>query len=299
MRQSVGLSMSVRRAWPATILLVALAWTATPFGQGAVAPPPVSTAAPAPLAGFVEIPGGVFTMGAGQSLSPDAFDNERWSVSAEEGAVELPTFYLAIREVSVAEFAAFATATGWRAEPRALAAPPTEPARYVAWTDAVAYCHWLTGRLASAPSTAPRLAELLAAGWRVTLPTEAQWEKAARGGDRRIYPWGDQLRRDRATFESAGPTDVGARACPECAHGLEHMAGNVWEWTRSPYQPYPYDESDDRRSLEADALWVIRGGGFGDSARLIRTTARGAAEPGARRPFIGFRVALVPPDRPR
>ena len=72
------------------------------------------------------------------------------------------------------------------------------------------------------------------------------------------------------------------------------MSGNVWEWTRSPYQPYPYDETDDRRGLEADALWVMRGGHFGDPARLVRTSARGAAEPGARRPFIGFRLALSP-----
>ena len=73
------------------------------------------------------------------------------------------------------------------------------------------------------------------------------------------------------------------------------MAGNVWEWTRSPYQPYPFDDADDASGLDADALWVMRGGGFADPARLVRTTARGAAEPGARRPFIGFRVALVPP----
>ena len=63
---------------------------------------------------------------------------------------------------------------------------------------------------------------------------------------------------------------------------------------RSPYQPYPYDPSDDRANLDADALWVIRGGHFGDSARLVRTTARRRADPGARRPFIGFRVAISP-----
>ncbi len=75
----------------------------------------------------------------------------------------------------------------------------------------------------------------------------------------------------------------GSFPCPECPYGLADMAGNVWEWTRSPYQPYPYDESDDRANLDADALWVMRGGHFGDPARLVRTTARGAAEPGARR----------------
>ena len=73
------------------------------------------------------------------------------------------------------------------------------------------------------------------------------------------------------------------------------MSGNVWEWTRSPFQPYPFDEGADRVDLEADALWVMRGGSFTDPARNIRTTTRGGADPGARRPFIGFRIALAPP----
>jgi formylglycine-generating enzyme required for sulfatase activity len=70
------------------------------------------------------------------------------------------------------------------------------------------------------------------------------------------------------------------------------MSGNVWEWTSSPYQPYPYDPGNDRANLDADALWVMRGGSFDDAARLVRTTTRGAADPGARRPFIGFRVVI-------
>ena len=85
---------------------------------------------------------------------------------------------------------------------------------------------------------------------------------------------------------------AGSLACPECANGLYDMAGNVWEWTRSPLQPSPYDESNDRANLDADALWVMRGGGFADPPQLVRVTTRGAAEPGARRPFIGFRVAI-------
>ena len=70
------------------------------------------------------------------------------------------------------------------------------------------------------------------------------------------------------------------------------MAGNVWEWTLSPYQPYPYDESNDRVVTADDALWVMRGGSFMDDAQNIRAANRGGADPGARRPFIGFRVVL-------
>lgn len=259
------------------------------------AAPPVQPASPPPasLGGFVEIAGGPFTMGAGRATSPDAFDNERWSPSADEGTVDVPTFYLGRQEVTTAEFAAFARATGWKADLRALQGPPTHPVAYVAWTDAIAYTRWLTASLGASAATPAPIAELLSNGWRVTLPTEAQWEKAARGTDRRVFPWGAAPSRDLATYDARGTTPVGQHACPECAYGLADMAGNVWEWTRSPYQPYPYDEADDRAGLDADALWVMRGGGFADQPRLIRTTARGAAEPGARRPFIGFRVALV------
>ena len=296
MRQGLGVAMITsvcrwRHAAVVACLVLGAAVTSPARQTTPVAPAPVPD-----LAGFVEIPGGPFTMGAGPVTVPEAFDNERWSATAEDGTVDLPTFYLARHEVTVAEFAAFAAATGWKAEPRALAMPATMPVTLVAWTDAVAYARWLTASLGKAPSTPPALAALLGQGWRVSLPTEAQWEKAARGTDRRRYPWGNELRRDRATFEAAAPTPAGQRACAECAHQLADMAGNVWEWTRSPYQPYPYDERDDRTGLDADALWVMRGGGFADPPRLVRTTARGAAEPGARRPFIGFRVALVPPS---
>jgi formylglycine-generating enzyme required for sulfatase activity len=164
---------------------------------------------------------------------------------------------------------------------------------FVSWPDALAYCRWLEATLEAWPQTPPRLGQLLRDGWRVSLPSEAQWEKAARGTDRRIFPWGDQPRRDRANYQSTGATPVGSFGCPECPFGLSDMSGNVWEWTRSPYQPYPYDETDDDRNLEADALWVMRGGHFGDPARHVRAAARGAADPGARRAFIGFRVAVT------
>jgi formylglycine-generating enzyme required for sulfatase activity len=234
------------------------------------------------LPSFVEIAGGPFTMGADRASDPMAFDNERWSPAAGVGTVDVPTFYMAVHEVTVAEFTKFAQATRWPVDQRALAGPADHPVTFVSWPDALAYCRWLDATMKGS----------LPAGFRVTLPSEAQWEKAARGGDGRRYPWGAEPRRDRANVGGQGTVAAGSVACPECANGLADMAGNVWEWTRSPYQPYPYDESNDRANLDQDALWVMRGGGFADTPQLIRTTTRGAAEPGARRPFIGFRVVI-------
>lgn len=229
------------------------------------------------IPGFVEIPAGPFVMGAERARDPLAYDNER-----PEHTVDLPAFFIAQREVTVAEFSSFVQATKWGVDPKALAAPPDHPVTHVSWPDAIAYARWLDSTMKGS----------LPEGWHVTLPTEAQWEKAARGGDSRRYPWGDEPRPDRANVGRPGTVPAGSIACPECAHGLLDLAGNVWEWTRSPYQPYPYDEADDRVNLNQDALWVMRGGGFADGPQLIRNSARGAAEPGARRPFIGFRVAI-------
>lgn len=245
------------------------------------------------LLGFVEVPAGPFLMGSDKAVDPLAFDNERWSDTRAQGTVDLPVYYVGRYEVTVAEFKAFTDATGLRTDEQTLRAAPDHPVTSVSWPDALAYCRWLETALRKWPETPPRLRQLLHDGWRVSLPSEAEWEKAARGTSGRIFPWGNEPRRDRSNYAGAGTTPVGAFDCPECPFGLLDMSGNVWEWTRSPYQPYPYDERDDRAHLDADALWVMRGGHFGDPSKLVRAATRGAADPGARRAFMGFRVAIA------
>lgn len=248
-----------------------------------------------PLLGFVEIPAGPFSMGSDPAIDGAAFENERWSDASVQGTVDLSSFFIGRYEVTVAQYGAFVEATGFTVgDAQTLEAPPDHPVSAVSWPDALAYCRWLDTTLRGWPQAPSRLGGRLRDGWRITLPSEAEWEKAARGTDGRIYPWGNEPRRDRANVQGTGTMPVGSFECPECAFGLSDMGGNVWEWTRSPYQPYPYDPSPDRIDLDADALWVMRGGHFGDPDQYVRAAVRGGADPGARRPFIGFRLVVSP-----
>ncbi len=246
--------------------------------------------------GFVEIPAGPFQMGSDPTLDGEAFDNERWMHTGGPAMVELGAYFIGRYPVTVAQFRAFVEETGHRVDPEALVGPLDHPVVMVTWPDAIAYARWLESTLRQWPDTPETLARHLDAGWTITLPTEAQWEKAARGDDGRIYPWGNEPRRDRANFQGPGTTPVGAFPCPECPYPVSDMSGNVWEWTRTPFLPGPYDRNaSGEPDLNADALWVMRGGSFGDPPANVRAAIRGGADPGASRPFIGFRLVLTEP----
>jgi formylglycine-generating enzyme required for sulfatase activity len=213
---------------------------------------------------MILIPAGEFLMGSDPNVDKKAFDAEQ-----PQHTLYLPDYYMAKTPVTNAQYAAFAQATDktWQ--------PPTgtqdHPVVQISWHDAIAYCHWLSGVTDRA----------------YRLPSEAVWEKAARGTEGLIYPWGNRWDKTRCNTYEGGPDDttsVGAYPGGASPYGLLDMAGNVWEWTLSlwgkdwekPDFKYPYKPEDGRENLEAENKFyrVLRGGSWYDDLFDARCALR-------------------------
>jgi formylglycine-generating enzyme required for sulfatase activity len=219
-------------------------------------------------------------------------------------------FYIARYPVTVAQFRAFVEATQFEVgDDDALRDADTHPVRYVNWHEARKYCDWLHKEFATSDALKrSRIARLISQGWQVTLPSELEWEKAARGTlENRVFPWGDDPDANRANYDDTGINDTSAVGCfPKNSYGLYDMVGNVWEWTRSLWGkdlfksefPYPYARGDSiRENLEAtdDVRRVVRGGSWFDGRDFARCAIRLRFLPDDRRNFIGFRLVLRSP----
>ena len=210
------------------------------------------------------------------SNRPADIDNEY-----PQQTVLLPDFRIARTPITNLQYQAFVDATGYPApghwsQGRAPVALLDHPAVYVDWHDAQAFCAWAD----------------------VRLPTEAEWEKTARGSDGRPWPWGGQLPNGtRANFahdmNRGGSTPVGSYRDGASCCGVLDLAGNVWEWVSSAYRPYPYVQTDGREARDLSEQRVLRGGSFySDEPRYLRCATRSMSYPNRRRDHIGFRVAL-------
>jgi formylglycine-generating enzyme required for sulfatase activity len=227
--------------------------------------------------------------------------------------VALPTFYINRYPVTVAQYRAFLMETNSLDEYDLKdTSPDNHPVTSVTWYDALQYCSWLMDALCKWSSTPQNIAKLLhrhgdGSAWTVTLPSEAEWEKAARGmADARIYPWGPKANPNLANYAATGlkrTSAVGCFAGGGSPYDVQDMSGNVWEWTRSnwganmerPLFQYPYIPQDGRENVQASAklLKVLRGGSCLNSQEDIRCSCRGAELPHTKGEHIGFRLAIT------
>jgi formylglycine-generating enzyme required for sulfatase activity len=145
----------------------------------------------------------------------------------------------------------------------------------------MAYCRWLSS----------------VTGKAITLPSEAQWEKAARGDrDRREYPWGDRwdaAKCNTSELGLGGTTPVGIFPEGASPYGCLDMVGNVWEWTQSLFKSYKYDSLDGREDLKAEGTRVLRGGSFYLDLDGARCACRNRNFPYFFHDFFGFRVVSL------
>ncbi|MEO6307258.1 MAG: formylglycine-generating enzyme family protein [Nitrospiraceae bacterium] len=224
---------------------------------------------------MVEIPEGPFTMGFDGTQS---LEDER-----PKHQVRLPTFFMDLHEVTTMQYASFLAATNrdapWQWNGVDLSQHRDRPVIGVDWSDAVAYCVWKGKRL----------------------PTEAEWEKSARGTDAMLYPWGNQApSKDLANFASGARFSYSQVLMPvqsyeqgKSPYGLYHMAGNVWEWVQDWYGVNYYEVSMEYnpQGPEQGQFKVLRGGSWSDLPKYLLTYGRFKLSPETRNSHTGFRCA--------
>ena len=239
---------------------------------------------------LVPVPGGPFAMG-------DDEDED----ARPRHEVLLPAFKIGRYPVTNAQYRRFIETTGrmWDSEIGLSAERSNCPVAEMTWHDARAFCAWLTDEW--------RKHGKIMANEIVRLPTEAEWEKAARGTDGRVFPWGNDWDKDRCNAYESGlgrTSAVGMFPTGVSPYGCLDMAGNVWEWTSSlwgkdfmkPGFKYPYRFDDGRENLEAgnEILRVLRGGSWFSGLRFARCSCRIGFDPYDRVVVVGFRVVVSP-----
>ena len=256
-----------------------------------IVPTVAFSASPVDSEDMVMVPGGPFLMGVDKVTNVDVEKMSkrkklRYLVSRaafhDEGPAHniiVDTFMLDTFEVSNKKYSEFIKATGhpapayWDDHKRN---KPKQPVSGVNWFDANAYCGWANKRL----------------------PTEAEWEKAARGTDRRKYPWGGASPTcDLISMGCSGQTlPVGSFEGSASAYGLMDMAGNVWEWTADWYFGNYYFSMPEGVWMnplgpETGSRRVRRGGSWQDDMYYYRTSARSSSNPSFSSNNQGFRCA--------
>lgn len=232
---------------------------------------------------LVRIPAGEFLMGSVAARDEHAREDE-----LPPHRVHVPEFHIGQYPVTNLQYQAFVKVTGYQAPEcwesgRVPFGRRNHPVTCVWWTDALVFCAWLSEET----------------GQSFRLPTEAEWEKAARGTDGRVWPWGDEPPdKSRCNFgRHVGDTTPIGRYSPQgdSPYGCADMAGNVAEWCQTLYYPYPYRAGDGREEESGKGVRILRGGSWWHGIREARCAFRRYGTlPGYGGRSGGFRVARGP-----
>lgn len=226
---------------------------------------------------FLRVPAGDFIMGSTAGKGYDVNDDEE-----PQHNVFVSEFWIGKYPVTNLQYQAFVRAVDYPRPEHWVGggipfAKENHPVVRVNWNDAIAFCEWLRDTT----------------GERIYLPNEAEWEKAARGTDGRLWPWGNMApNAQRCNFSGVhGDTTEIGRYSPggDSPFGCADMAGNVWEWTASLRKPYPFHSPLDRYLMEEEGPRVLRGGSWGSNVTNIRTAYRYRNFPRDSAIGIGFR----------
>jgi|GEM_PF-730499 len=220
-------------------------------------------------AAYIHIPAGEFLMGS------DPSDNLADSDERPQHMVKFEEYWIQQTEVTKAQYLS-CMKNGPCTEPSDSRINDVaffdHPVVGVDWYQASAYAEWVGGRL----------------------PTEAEWEYACRGSDNRLYPWGnDQPNEERLNYSGTIGDTTAVGSYPVGANGLYDMAGNVWEWTSTQYQNYPYDADDGREDQSDDGSRTLRGRSFWNDDDGVRCANRGRSGPYNDLVNFGFRIVVV------
>jgi formylglycine-generating enzyme required for sulfatase activity len=241
-------------------------------------------------AAWVEIPGGTLLMGAQREQPGEqGYDFEAADRESPPHRVTVSPFLLSRYPVTNAEYGVFVREIGKQApvhwlEGRVPEGKDSHPVVNVSWKDAAAFCEWLTKRLGG-ENGSPR----------VGLPTEAQWEFAARGEEGRRYPWGEDEPSDElANFGGnvGDTTPVGSYPDGATPQGIHDLAGNVWEWCQDWYGRYREEDETDPTGPPTSSSRALRGGAFLLVPWSLRASYRDGIHPEFRFERVGFRLCV-------
>ena len=241
-------------------------------------PPPAVSPSPEKDApdNMILIPAGEFQMGTNATDNTD--DNQATNTplsnndARPQHVATTKAFYIDKTEVTNAQYKKFCDATGYAPPPhwkggRFPEAQGDFPVVRVNWYEATAFARWAGKRL----------------------PTEAEWEHAARGTDARSYPWGNDWSTEKVVHDDSGPASVGSKPAGASPFGVLDMAGNAAEWTSSWFDAYP--NSPTKQPDFGRTLKVVRGGPWYGGNNLNLTYYRLVGRPSSRNMWIGFRCA--------